>query len=158
MCGKAVKIYYRAALYEGVGGESIKGGETDKGSRFPELRTLNLELRTSLRAFFFEDFPLRLKPVIKGTLAGALFVDLAGSRLDPCVEIFRQGRCGRIGLRAASRFLARRLRCIRFLRIPWFHPISSFFNQVRDARLSSPQREVKDRFEDVVVAFIPTRT
>jgi len=83
VCGKAVKIYYRAALYEGVGGESIKGGETDEGSRFPELRTLNLELRTSLRAFFFEDFPLRLKPVIKGTLAGALFVDLAGSRRDP---------------------------------------------------------------------------
>ena len=83
MCGKAVKIYYRAALYGGGGEESIKCSETsatDKDSRFPELRTPNLELRTSLRAFLFEDFPLRLKPVIKSALADALFVDLAGSR------------------------------------------------------------------------------
>ena len=78
-----------------------------RGSRFPELRTPNLELRTSLRAFLFEDFPLRLKPVIKGALADTLFVDLEGSCRDPCVEIFRQGRCGRIELRSASRFLAR---------------------------------------------------
>jgi len=59
-----------------------------RGSRFPELRTPNLELRTSLRAFLFEDFPLRLKPVIKGALADALFVDLMGSHRDPRVEIF----------------------------------------------------------------------
>ena len=36
--------------------------------------------RLGLRAFFFEDFPLRLKPVIKGALANALFVDPVGSR------------------------------------------------------------------------------
>ena len=90
MCGKAVEIYYRAALYEGVGGESMKGGETDevRGSRFPELRTPNLKLRTSLRAFLCENFSLRLKPVIKSALADTLFVDLEGSRRDPRVEIF----------------------------------------------------------------------
>ena len=72
--------------------ERDRGGFEVRGSRFLELRTPNLELRTSLRAFLFEDFPLRLKPVIKGALADALFVDLAGSRRDPRVEIFRYGR------------------------------------------------------------------
>jgi hypothetical protein len=48
--------------------------------------------RLGLRAFLFKDFPLRLKPVIKGTLADALFVDLEGSRRDPRVEILRYGR------------------------------------------------------------------
>lgn len=97
MCGKAVKIYYRAALYEGVGGESIKDSETDEGSRFEVSGTSNPGLRTSLRAFLCENFPLRLKPVIKGALADALFVNLEGSRRDPRVEIFRHGRCWRIG-------------------------------------------------------------
>ena len=158
MCGKAVKIYYRAALYEGVGGESIKGGERAEDSRFEVSGTSNLELRTSLRAFLCEDFPLRLKPVIKGALADTLFVDLAGSRRDPCVEIFRHGRRGRIGLRAASRFLARRLRCGRFLQFLGFHPLSPILNQIRAARLSRPQGGVKDRVDDVVVAFVLTRT
>jgi len=36
--------------------------------------------RLGLRAFLFEDFPLRLKPVIKSASADALLVDLAGSR------------------------------------------------------------------------------
>jgi hypothetical protein len=38
-----------------------------------------LSHRLGLRAFLFEDFPLRLKPVIKGTLADALFVDPVGA-------------------------------------------------------------------------------
>lgn len=50
--------------------------------REPRLQCLGL------RAFLFEDFPLRLKPVIKGALADALFVDLTGSHRDPRVEIF----------------------------------------------------------------------
>ena len=141
----------------------MKGSEESQsrwrdGRGFEVSGTSNPELRTSLRAFLFEDFPLRLKPVIKSTLAGALFVDLAGSRRDPRVEIFRQGRCGRIGLRAAGRFLARRLQCGWFIRIQGFHPMSPILNQVRDARLSSPWGEVKDRVEDVVVAFVLTRT
>ena len=110
-------------------------------TREPRLQCLGL------RAFLFEDFPLRLKPVIKGALADALFVDLAGSRRDSCVEIFRQGRCGRIGLRAASRFLARHLRWGRFLWIQGFHPLSPILNQVRAARLSRLQGGVKDRVE-----------
>jgi hypothetical protein len=64
------------------------------------------------------------------------------------VEIFRQGRCGRIGLRAAG----------RFPRFQGFHPMSPILNQVCDARLSRPQGGVKDRVEGVVVAFAPTRT
>ena len=35
--------------------------------------------RLGLRSVLFEDFPLRLKPVIKGTLADALFIDAVGS-------------------------------------------------------------------------------
>ena len=111
-----------------------------------------------LHAFLFEDFPLRPKPVIKGALADALFIDLAGSRRDPCVKISRHGRCGRIGLRAASRFLARRLRCGRFLQFQGFRTMSSHLNQVRDVRLSRPQGGVKDRVEDVVVAFVAIKT
>ena len=38
-----------------------------------------LSHRLGLRAFLFEDFPLRLKPVTKGTLADASFVDTVGS-------------------------------------------------------------------------------
>ena len=96
-------------------------------SRFFLTRVPRLP-RLGLRAFLCEDFPLRLKPVIKGALAGALFVDLAGSRRDSCVEIFRHGGCRGIGLRAAGRFL-------------WFqgfHPLSPILNQVRDARLRRP--------------------
>jgi len=74
--------------------KSSETSETGEGSRFEVsgTSTPNLELRTSLRAFLFEDFPFRLKPVIKGAMADALFVDLAGSRRDPRVEIFRYGR------------------------------------------------------------------
>ena len=38
-----------------------------------------LSQRLGLRSVLFEDFPLRLKPVTKGTLADALFVDTVGS-------------------------------------------------------------------------------
>ena len=38
-----------------------------------------------------QDLALGLQPVIKGTLANALFVDLVGSNGSPFVKIF--GRC-----------------------------------------------------------------
>ena len=59
----------------------------NKMSRFSLAREPRLQCR-ELRTFLFEEFSLRLKPVIKGTLADTLFVDLAGSRRDPRVEIF----------------------------------------------------------------------
>ena len=120
-------------------------------TREPRLQHLGL------RASLFEDAPLRLKSVIKGALADALLIDLAGSRRDPCVEILRHGRFGRTGLLTASRLLARRLQCGRFLRFQGFHTMSSPLNQARNARLRRPQGGVKDRVDDVVVAFVPTR-
>ena len=71
--------------------------------------SLSCSLALGLRACLFEDLPLGLKPVIKGALADALLIDLAGSRRDLRVETFRYGRCGRIVLRAVWWFLARRL-------------------------------------------------
>jgi hypothetical protein len=126
-------------------------------SRFSLTREPRLP-RLGLRAFLFEDFPLRLKPVIKGALADALFVDLAGSRRDSRVEILRHGKCERIGLCAARRFPARRLRCSRYLRLQGLHPMSPILNQIRNARLSRLYGGVKDRVEDLVVALVLTRT
>jgi hypothetical protein len=42
-----------------------------------------------------QDLLLRLKPVIERTLMDASFIVLEGSRGDPFVKIFRNGRCGR---------------------------------------------------------------
>ena len=61
-------------------------------------------------------------------------------------------------MRGAGRFLARRLRCGRFLRFQGFHPMSPNLNQVRNARLIRPRGGVKDQAEDTVVAFVLTRT
>jgi hypothetical protein len=91
-------------------------------------------------------------------LADALFVDLAGSRRDSHVEILRHGKCERIGLCAARRFPARRLRCSRYLRLQGLHPMSPILNQIRNARLSRPYGGVKDLVEDAVVGFVLTRT
>lgn len=49
-----------------------------------------------------QDFPFGLKPVIKGALADALFVDLVGAHGNPFVEIFRHRRCVRGWLGATS--------------------------------------------------------
>jgi hypothetical protein len=84
-----------------------------------------------------EDLLLRLKPVIKRTLTDASFVALVGSCGDPFVEICRHGRCVRIWFCAAGRFLARRLRCGRFLRFQGFHPMSFITNQIGDGKARS---------------------
>ena len=87
-----------------------------------------------------DDFLLRLKPVINGTLTDASFVDLKGSCGDPFVEGCRHGRYGRIWFRSMVGSLARRLRFGRFLqfdRLLRFHeflPMSSTTNQIGDGK------------------------
>ena len=102
-------------LYGGGREESMKGQESPRhpscaGSK-QDLRARSMrEVKASrshsrpleLGAYLFQDFPFRLKPVIKGALADAVFIDRPSSRRDPRVETFRYGGCGRIGLRAAK--------------------------------------------------------
>src|SRR5262249_27828416 len=82
-----------------------------------------------------KDFLLRLKPVIKRTLAGASFIFLVGAQGDLFVQIRRQGRGVRTRLRSAGGSLARCLRfgrCLQFdrpLRFHEFLPMSLTTNQ-----------------------------
>lgn len=87
---------------------------------------------------FVRESPLRLKPVIKRTLADTSLVNLVGSYGNPFVENCRYGRCGGTWFRSAGWFLARRLRCDRVLRFHGFPPMSSITHQIGDgkARLS----------------------
>jgi hypothetical protein len=52
-------------------------------------------ISTTMRHGVSQDLLLRLKPVIERTLMDASFIVLEGSRGDPFVKIFRNGRCGR---------------------------------------------------------------
>jgi hypothetical protein len=81
-----------------------------------------------------KDLLLRLKPVIKRTLADASFVVLERSCGDPFVERCRHGRCGRIGFRLTGGSGPRHLRCGRLLRFHGFPPMSSITNQIDDGK------------------------
>ena len=61
-------------------------------------------------------------------------------------------------MRAARRFPARHLRCSRYLWLQGLHPMSPILKQIRNARLSRLYGGVKDRVEDLVVAFVLTST
>ena len=79
-----------------------------------------------------QDFPLGLKPVIKGALADASLVDLVGTLGDPFVKIFGRQRRSRPLCSAARGSPAGHLRFVRFHAS---HPMALTLNQVSDARL-----------------------